>query len=73
MIARFTFTRGADGRFAVTSAEAVPLRIELGADAVTRAAGRPGDASSASPPSSTGGAPWRRGWTSSRAEPGAAH
>ncbi|MFD2092333.1 CapA family protein [Blastococcus deserti] len=33
--ARFTFTRGADGRFAVTGAEAVPLRIEIGADAVT--------------------------------------
>lgn len=32
--ARFTFTRGADGRFAVTRAEAVPLRIEIGADAV---------------------------------------
>ena len=32
--ARFTFTRGDDGRFAVTRAEAVPLRIELGADAV---------------------------------------
>ena len=33
-MARFTFTRGADGRFTVTSAEAVPLRIELGAGAV---------------------------------------
>ena len=32
--ARFTFTRGADGRFAVSKAEAVPLRIEIGADAV---------------------------------------
>ena len=32
--ARFTFTRGADGRFAVSTAEAVPLRIEIGADAV---------------------------------------
>ncbi|MGY1885911.1 CapA family protein [Blastococcus sp. SYSU DS0753] len=32
--ARFTFTRGADGRFAVSRAEAVPLRIELGEDAV---------------------------------------
>ena len=34
VMARFTFTRGADGRFTVTRAEAVPLRIELGADAV---------------------------------------
>jgi poly-gamma-glutamate synthesis protein (capsule biosynthesis protein) len=32
--ARFTFTRGADGRFTVSKAEAVPLRIEIGADAV---------------------------------------
>ncbi|MGY1754403.1 CapA family protein [Blastococcus sp. SYSU D01042] len=32
--ARFTFTRGADGRFTATRAEAVPLRIELGPDAV---------------------------------------
>jgi poly-gamma-glutamate capsule biosynthesis protein CapA/YwtB (metallophosphatase superfamily) len=31
--ARFTFTRGADGRFTVSRAEAVPLRIEIG-DAV---------------------------------------
>ncbi len=35
VLARFTFTRGADGRFAVTVAEAVPLQIVLGADAVT--------------------------------------
>ncbi|WP_166520987.1 CapA family protein [Modestobacter roseus] len=35
VIARFTFTRGDDGRFAVTQAEAVPVRIEVGADAVT--------------------------------------
>ena len=34
VLARFTFTRGADGRFAVSSAEAVPLVIELGDDAV---------------------------------------
>jgi poly-gamma-glutamate synthesis protein (capsule biosynthesis protein) len=34
VMARFTFTRGADGRFTVTQAEAVPLRIEFGADAV---------------------------------------
>jgi poly-gamma-glutamate synthesis protein (capsule biosynthesis protein) len=34
VMARFTFTRGTDGRFTVTRAEAVPLRIDLGADAV---------------------------------------
>jgi poly-gamma-glutamate synthesis protein (capsule biosynthesis protein) len=34
VIARFTFTRGDDGRFAVTEAEAVPVRIDLGTDAV---------------------------------------
>jgi len=35
VLARFTFTRGTDGRFTVTEAEAVPLQIVLGADAVT--------------------------------------
>jgi poly-gamma-glutamate capsule biosynthesis protein CapA/YwtB (metallophosphatase superfamily) len=34
VIARFTFTRGDDGAFAVTKAEAVPVRIDLGTDAV---------------------------------------
>ncbi len=34
VMARFTFRRGADGRFTVSRTEAVPLRIELGADAV---------------------------------------
>jgi poly-gamma-glutamate synthesis protein (capsule biosynthesis protein) len=34
VMARFTFTRAADGRFTVSKAEAVPLRIELGAEAV---------------------------------------
>jgi poly-gamma-glutamate synthesis protein (capsule biosynthesis protein) len=34
VIARFTFTRGDDGRFTVTTAEAVPVRIDRGADAV---------------------------------------
>jgi len=32
--ARFTFTRGPDGRFTVSQAEAVPLRIEIGDGAV---------------------------------------
>ena len=41
MLARFTFTRGDAGRFTVTTAEAVPLRIDLGADEVTV---RPADA-----------------------------
>lgn len=35
VMARFTFTRGADGRFTVTKAEAVPLQIVLGDDEVT--------------------------------------
>jgi poly-gamma-glutamate capsule biosynthesis protein CapA/YwtB (metallophosphatase superfamily) len=34
VMARFTFTRGDDGRFTVTTAEAVPLAIELGEGAV---------------------------------------
>ncbi|MBC8093117.1 MAG: CapA family protein [Pseudonocardia sp.] len=34
VIARFTFTRGADGRFTVTRAEAIPVGIELGDAAV---------------------------------------
>ena len=32
--ARFTFTRGADGRFTVSKAEAIPLQIDVGATAV---------------------------------------
>ena len=35
VLARFTFTRGDDGRFTVTSAEAVPLSIVLAPDQVT--------------------------------------
>jgi poly-gamma-glutamate synthesis protein (capsule biosynthesis protein) len=35
VMARFTFTRGVDGRFTVTAAEAVPLQIVVGADEVT--------------------------------------
>ena len=35
VMARFTFTRGVDGRFAVTKADAVPLQIVLGQDEVT--------------------------------------
>ncbi|MCZ2807305.1 CapA family protein [Modestobacter sp. VKM Ac-2983] len=34
VIARFTFTRGEDGRFTVSQAEAVPVRIEVAVDAV---------------------------------------
>ncbi len=42
MIARFTFTRGDDGRFAVTLAEAVPVAIDIGTDAVRLAPADPG-------------------------------
>ena len=35
VITRLTFTRGADGRFAVTLAEAIPTRIQRSADGVT--------------------------------------
>ena len=35
VLARFTFTRGDDGRFTVTAAEAVPLQIVVGEGAVT--------------------------------------
>lgn len=35
MIARFTFTEGGDGRYAVTKAEAIPTRIDLSGPAVT--------------------------------------
>jgi hypothetical protein len=34
VLARFTFTRGSDRRFAVTRAEAIPLHIDVGAEAV---------------------------------------
>lgn len=34
VIARFTFTRGQDGRFTVSQAEAVPVRIDVGAEEV---------------------------------------
>ncbi|MBW8765930.1 MAG: CapA family protein, partial [Geodermatophilales bacterium] len=33
VLARFTYTRGSDRRFAVTRAEAVPLHIDVGAKA----------------------------------------
>jgi poly-gamma-glutamate synthesis protein (capsule biosynthesis protein) len=35
VLARFTFTRGDDGRFTVTTAQAVPLAIDVGGDSVT--------------------------------------
>ena len=35
MIARFTFTEGGDGHYAVTKAEAIPTRIDLSGPAVT--------------------------------------
>lgn len=52
VIARFTFTEGADGRFAVTRAEAIPARIDLGGPSVRvvttarRGAGTSSDAGS---------------------------
>jgi poly-gamma-glutamate synthesis protein (capsule biosynthesis protein) len=42
VVARFTFTRGDDDRFTVTGAEAVPVRIDLGADAVRLLPADPG-------------------------------
>jgi poly-gamma-glutamate synthesis protein (capsule biosynthesis protein) len=42
VIARFTFRRGDDSRFAVTTAEAVPVRIDLGSDAVRLLPADPG-------------------------------
>jgi poly-gamma-glutamate capsule biosynthesis protein CapA/YwtB (metallophosphatase superfamily) len=34
VVARFTFTRGADGRFTVSRAEAIPLHVDVGPTAV---------------------------------------
>ena len=34
VVARFTFTRGADGRFTVSKAEAIPLHVDVGPTAV---------------------------------------
>ena len=61
VMARFTFTRGDDGRFTVTAAEAVPLSIVLGAGPGHGASRPTRPPSSGSPPCSTGGAPSRRG------------
>ena len=61
MLARFTFTRGADGRFTVTAAEAVPLQIVLGADAVTVRPADPATVRRGWPRCWTGGAPSRQG------------
>jgi len=44
VIARFTFTRGRDGRFTVSRAEAVPVQIDLGDDAVRLLPADPGTA-----------------------------
>ncbi|MGY1723776.1 CapA family protein [Blastococcus sp. SYSU DS0533] len=57
--ARFTFTRGDDGRYTVSAAEAVPLRIESGAGVRVV------------PADPVGLARWRPGWRSSGTEPGA--
>ena len=55
VMARFTFTRGDDGRFTVTRAEAVPLQIVLGRGRGDGAARRPGDLRSGWPGCSTAG------------------
>jgi poly-gamma-glutamate capsule biosynthesis protein CapA/YwtB (metallophosphatase superfamily) len=62
VIARFTFTRGADGRFTVTRAEAVPTRIVLG-DAGVRVVptGRSADAADAASRDRVAGVLGRRG------------
>ena len=73
VLARFTFTRGADGRFTVTAAEAVPLQIVFGDDEVTV---QPADPATLRP-RRRGARPAgrRRGRAEHRprSEPGAAH
>ena len=43
MIARFTFTRGPDGRYAVSTAEAIPTHIQPAGDGLAVVPTRPGD------------------------------
>jgi poly-gamma-glutamate capsule biosynthesis protein CapA/YwtB (metallophosphatase superfamily) len=45
VIARFTFTRGPDGRFTVTAAEAIPTRIQHQGEGLAVVRTRPGDPS----------------------------
>lgn len=45
VIARFTFTRGADGRFTVTRAEAIPTHIQRSGNGVAVVRAAPGDPS----------------------------
>jgi poly-gamma-glutamate synthesis protein (capsule biosynthesis protein) len=45
VIARFTFTRGADGRYAVSTAEAIPTHIQPQGDGLTVLPTGPGDPS----------------------------
>lgn len=45
VISRFTFTRGADGRFTVTAAEAIPTRIQRSGSGVVVVPTAPGDPS----------------------------
>jgi poly-gamma-glutamate synthesis protein (capsule biosynthesis protein) len=45
VIARFTFTRGVDGRFTVTAAEAIPSRIDRSSTGVTVVPTEPNDSS----------------------------
>jgi poly-gamma-glutamate synthesis protein (capsule biosynthesis protein) len=43
VIARFTFTRGPDGRYAVSTAEAIPTHIQPAGDGLAVVPTRPGD------------------------------
>lgn len=45
VIARFTFVRGPDGRFTVSTAEAIPTRIQQQGEGLAVVRARPGDAS----------------------------
>ncbi len=43
VIARFTFTRGPDGRYTVSTAEAIPTHIQPQGDGLAVVSTRPGD------------------------------
>jgi hypothetical protein len=45
VIARFTFTRGSDGRYTVSTAEAIPTHIQPQGDGLTVVPTGPGDPS----------------------------
>ena len=60
--ARFTFTRGADGRFTVTKAEAIPLHVDVGSTAPSGWCPPTRRPSSGWRRCSAAAAPSRRGW-----------